>query len=513
MTKIIRKYKTDEAVYDISLDSTVVNALGCNIAKNTDGMNMKMPDTFRYTEENPYIGKGLNRDVVKGKKYVGVEADVKEFSDMYMRGKMGLGIDEFCPATINFSRKNYADFLEDGKIKLVGNTVKSRRLANYISKFLDKAILLLLNGKGQEFIDYYNDYISKIYNYQIPLRDIAAKGKIKKSLAEYKEDCKKFTKSGNKKSRQVWYELVINAGLNVNLDDTIYYINTGTKKSENDCKRVTHQFVMWEGQRTELNATIKRQILSKVCEEKNLILKGMKEKQKKELLAPFIIDEEDEIIVNCKLVPQEVIDAEDDVMCNADIEYNVIKYIDQFNSRIKPLLVCFHPDIRDRIMIKNPEDKQYFTEAECELVSGYPNKEIDQDTYEQLMTPERKEIEFWVKVDKEPPFVKECDIDWDRLVSEFKELKEKEKNELFQELNKKYLDILDSLTEEDIIEFEEEYNLPKKVDEMMVLNASDMCLYFKDIPDMRPTTGGYVFDDISLHEKEDISVDDNGSEE
>lgn len=512
MVKILKQYKTDDYVFDISLDGTIVNALGLNVARQTDGMNMKMPDTFRYTEENPYIGKGLNREVVKGKKYIGVYGDVAEFSDLFLRGRMGLGVDEFCPATINYSRKNYSDRLEDGSIKLVGNTVKSRRLANYISKFLDVAIPLLLDGKGQEFIEYYNDYISKIYNYQIPLRDIAAKGKIKKTLAEYKEDCKKVTKAGNKKSRQVWYELVINANMNVNLDDTIYYINTGTKKSENDCKRVTHQFVMWDGERTELTAQIKRQILTKVCEEKNIILKGMKEKQKKELLAPFIIDEEDEIIVNCKLVPQEIIDSEDDIMCNAEIEYNVVKYIDQFNSRIKPLLVCFHPDIRDRIMIKNPEDKQYFTEAECELVSGYPNREIDQDTYEQLMTPERKEMEFWTKIDKEPPFVEECGIDWEKMVKDFKELKEREKNELFQELNEKYLNILSNLTEEDIEEFEEEYNLPKGIDELMTLNASDMCLYFKDIPDMKPTTGGYIFEDIKLQEKEDLSIDDKGNE-
>ena len=286
--------------------------------------------------------------------------------------------------------------------------------------------------------------------------------------------------------------------MNVNLDDTIYFINVGTKKSETDCKRVTHQFVLWEGQRTELTASIKRQLLTKVCEEKGLILKGMKDKQKKELLLPFVIDEEDEVIVNCKLVPQEIIDAEEDVMCNSEFEYNVVKYIDQFNSRIKPLLVCFHPDIREKILITNPENRQYFTKEECELVSGYPNKEIDQDTYEALMTPERKELEFWTKVYKIPPFVEECDIDWERMVREFNELKEKERNELFQSLNSKYLEILTNLTEEEVEEFNEEYNLPKQIDEMMMLNASDMCLYFKDLEDMRPTTGGYVFDDIKV---------------
>ena len=464
--------------------------------------NFALPKEFRYTKENPYIGKGLGRETEKGKVYVGLDADLAEFNDMYMRGKMGLSVDEIVPSSINFSRKNYCDLLDDGSVKLVGNTVKSRRMSGFIAKFLEDAIPMLLFGKGQEFINYYYEYVSKIYNYQIPLRDIATKGKIKKTLAEYKADCQTHTKSGSKKSRQVWYELAIQNGLTVNLDDTLYYVNCGTKKSESDVKRVTHQFVMWEGEKTELTAKIKRLILEDVCEKKSLVLKGMKDKEKKELLKPFIIAEEDEIIINCKLVPQEIIDAEEDVLCNGDIEYNVIKYIDQFNSRIKPLLVCFHPDIRSSILVTNPDDKQYFTEEQCELVSGFPNKDIDQDTYEQLMTPERKELEFWTSINEIPPFIDACGIDWNHLVSEFQKIKEKEKDEIFQMLNKKYLDIINSLTVDEITTFNEEYILPNRITEFMNLNTSNMCLYFKDIPDMTPSTGGYIFEDIQLSEEE-----------
>ena len=59
--------KNVEYVYDISLDGTIVNALGINVLTNTDGFNFKMPDTFRYTDEHPYIGKGLGRNSVKDK--------------------------------------------------------------------------------------------------------------------------------------------------------------------------------------------------------------------------------------------------------------------------------------------------------------------------------------------------------------------------------------------------------------------------------------------------------------
>lgn len=74
-----------------------------------NGFNFQLPKSkdFRYTKENPYIGKGLNREVKEGKEYVGFEADVAEFNDLYMKdfhyspsavNKMGLGINNICAA-------------------------------------------------------------------------------------------------------------------------------------------------------------------------------------------------------------------------------------------------------------------------------------------------------------------------------------------------------------------------------------------------------------------------------
>ena len=85
MVKNLKLGKTDDYVYDISLDGTVVNALGRNVISNTDGFNFKLPDTFRYTEENPYISTGLSRVTEKGEKYTGFQADVAEFNDLYMK--------------------------------------------------------------------------------------------------------------------------------------------------------------------------------------------------------------------------------------------------------------------------------------------------------------------------------------------------------------------------------------------------------------------------------------------
>jgi type I site-specific restriction endonuclease len=380
-------------------------------------------------------------------------------------------------------------------------------MSGYLQRFIDKACDVLIDGHGEEFLTCYYDYIDDIYNYRIPVRDIATKGNIKKSLQEYINDCSQLTKSGSKKSRQAWYELAIREGVSVNPGDIIYYVNTGTKKSETDAKRVTHQYVKDPdnpNETVELNGKIKSRILKDECAKRGVEKKTLKTKDIKEILAPYIVREEDEVILNCKLVPFEVIENENDLLCSdvPDLEYNVDKYIDQFNNRIRPLLVCFHPNIRDQILIKNPKDRKFWTKEEAELVSGYPMKPGDQDTYEALMTPERKEIEFWLKIGERPPFVDECGIQWEKLVEEYKETVKRESDELFQEENKKYLEALENLTQEDIDAFEDEGELPKSITDIVTLSPKDMKFYFIRIPDMTPSTGGNIFDDIRISMQE-----------
>ena len=84
-SKILKQGKeSNDTVYDISLDGTFVDAFTGLVCHNTDGFDFKMPNKFRYTEENPYIGKGLNRESKLGKKYVGNEADVAEYNDVIL---------------------------------------------------------------------------------------------------------------------------------------------------------------------------------------------------------------------------------------------------------------------------------------------------------------------------------------------------------------------------------------------------------------------------------------------
>ncbi len=454
----------------------------------------------------------MSRETVKDKAYAGFEADVAEFNDMYMKdfhyspfgiNKMGLGIDEVVSATINFARKNYADYFPDkpfpDDVKLVGNTIKSKKLNTYIAKFLTKAIRYLLQGNGKAFLDEYYLYIDKIYNLQIPLRDIASKGKIKRSLEEYKKDMLTITKAGRPKARQAWYELAILNNLSVSNGDTIYYINTGKSKSHADAKKITHYYSFDVfGNKNDITKDIERDYAKYKKEYK--ASENSKMLSKEEYLAehfPGYITEE-EISLNCQLVPRSIIDKDEDTFCSDisdDMEYNVPKYIDQFNKRITPLLVGFDKSIRDKIIITNPKDRPYFTEEQCVLTCGQPNKPSDQDTYEQLMTMEDKEIRFWLKNDLIPPFVEECGMgSWEDIKKEYIERTEKEKLLGIDKERDAFIRAIMSLSREEIIDLCEDGKIPSLVSKIADFDTASNNFVSKNCPDSKIGTIDDILD-------------------
>ena len=484
------------------------------IVGDTDGFNFALPDdsVYRYTDEHPYVSPGLSRETEEGKSYTGFKADVAEFNDVFMCdkhyapgavNKMGLGIDEVVESTINFSRKNYADYFPENPypedVKLVGNTIKSKKMPEYIAKFLAIGIRLLLKGKGQEFLDEYYKYVDKIYNYQIPLRDIATKGKIKKSIRQYKKDVKELTKSGSEKSRQAWYELAIKEKLSVDNGDTIYYINTGSKKSHADVKKVRHYYsydVL--NQKIDVTKEIEREFKKWKKENPNSkinINKWVSEKRQD-------VTKEDEILLNCMLVPRDIIDKEEDTFCSdvsEELEYNVEKYVDMFNKRITPLLVCFSRDIRSQILIDNPKDRPYFTEEQCELVSGQPNKPGDQDTYEQLMTMEDKEFKFWTKYNLVPPFFEECGMGkWEDAVADYYDRMEKERQAGIEAAKEEYQKLIDALTIDEIDKFLDEGELPSSILKIVDVDPNTTYFISKNFEDVKI---GEIFDFIEKREE------------
>jgi len=107
---------------------------------DTDGFNFARPESVNsYT----YVAKGdhWKTEGKGGQTLQGVDAVLAEFNETYMEGRMGLDLDDVCSSTINFARKNYANAI-NGKVKLVGNTVKSNKMPIYIEEFLDKGVKL-----------------------------------------------------------------------------------------------------------------------------------------------------------------------------------------------------------------------------------------------------------------------------------------------------------------------------------------------------------------------------------
>ena len=339
------------------------------LVMDTDGVNFETPQD---REEYKYIGKGLNGLVKEGKEYVGAEADVAEYNDLFLRGEMGLDIDGVWPSTINVARKNYALLTDKGKVKLTGNSIKSKKLQTYVAEFLDKGLRMLLDGKGGEFLDFYYEYVDKLYNRQIPLAKIANKARVKQSIDDYKVHITKTTKAGNMMSRQAHMELLIKEGKNPGLGDTIFYVNNGEKKSHGDVQK-----------------------------------------------------KKDELVLNCYMIDER------DIEMNPDLlgEYNVPRYLAAFNKRIEPLLVVYRPEIREDILIEDPKDRPIFTKSQTELVRGYPMKEAHQDTLEEVLTLSDMELTFWKNVGIDPYYmyldgtVDLVDVDWvennKKLMEEF----------------------------------------------------------------------------------------------
>jgi DNA polymerase elongation subunit (family B) len=315
------------------------------LVMDTDGVNFETPSD---RDEYKYIGKGLNGLVKENKEYVGAEADVAEYNDLFLRGEMGLDIDGVWPSTINVARKNYALLTDKGKVKLTGNTIKSKKLQTYVAEFLDKGLRMLLDGKGGEFLDFYYEYVDKLYNRQIPLAKIANKARVKQSIDDYKVHITKTTKAGNMMSRQAHMELLIKEGKNPGLGDTIYYVNNGEKKSHGDVQK-----------------------------------------------------KKDELVLNCYLINEEDIEKNPDLLG----DYNVARYMAAFNKRIEPLLVVYKPEIREDILIEDPKDRPIFTKSQTELVRGYPMKEAHQDTLEEVLTLSDMELTFWKSVGIDPYYM------------------------------------------------------------------------------------------------------------
>jgi DNA polymerase elongation subunit (family B) len=332
------------------------------LVMDTDGVNFSSPDD---ANDRKYIGRGLNWKVKVGKEYTGPEADVAEYNDIFMRGEMALDTDGIWPSCINLARKNYAVMDAKGKIKLTGNSIKSKKLPVYIEEFLDKGVKLLLEGNGKAFVEYYYEYIQIIVDKKISLGKIAQRAKVKLSIDDYKKRLTTKTKAGNSMSRMAHMELAIQENLSVNLGDVIMYVNNGTKASQGDVQKMT----------------------VKQIKDTNAVNTFSNPKAK--LIT-------DGVMINCYMLDKNILENNP----NLTGDYNVPRAMSTFNKRIEPLLVVFKEEVRKGLIVEDPKERGIFTTSQCELINGVPFEESDQDTLEEVMTLSEGESKFWNRVNQ-----------------------------------------------------------------------------------------------------------------
>jgi DNA polymerase elongation subunit (family B) len=354
------------------------------LVMDTDGVNFSKPEGW---EDRRYLGKGLNWKVKAGKEYIGDDADVAEFNDIFMRGEMALDTDGTWPSCINLARKNYAVMESSGKVKLTGNTIKSKKLPLYIEVFLDKGVKMLLEGKGQEFVEWYYEYLQKIYDKQIPLMQIAQRAKVKISIDDYKKRCSQTTKAGSLMSRMAHMELSIIHKLNVKLGDVIYYVNNGTKASQGDVQKVNKLKKGWTTEQLQYHFD----------------MYGVYPKESDSSM----------IQINCYKLDPKVIEENPEMTG----DYNIPRAIATFNKRIGPLLVVFKNEVRDGLLVNVPDDRGFFTKDQCSLINGIPFKQGDQDTLEEVLTLSEGEVKYWDKRGLDPDYIYELASEgWEEFV-------------------------------------------------------------------------------------------------
>lgn len=359
----------------------------------TDGVNFSYPDQTHFdinlvpfADGNPRSIDEAWQYVVDGKTYKGIRALSEKFNKEEMTPPfMGVDMDGVWQSSLTLSRINYANLTNEEidkktgkvvppKIKLTGNTIKSKTMSEYIEDFIDTGLKLILNDKGEEFVEYYNEYLKKIFYKQIPLKKIATKKKYKSTIKEYLNRGK--NKNGQAKGKQAHMELVMQERNNLvikeyeklyGVDDStlnekyekaghllpsepeadtyLYYVNIGTKKSQGD---------------------------SALIEDEN----------------------------GNKILASQLISAED-LEQNPEMtgDYNVQKYIDAFNKRVSAIMEGFTPEVRKLIIIKDPAKREYLDPKDLKLQS------FANDDYNESMILEEKELRFWNRTGYDPNLI------------------------------------------------------------------------------------------------------------
>jgi hypothetical protein len=173
-------------------------------------------------------------------------------------------------------------------------------------------------------------------------------------------------------SRMAHMELALKNKIKVNLGDVIYYVNNGVKASHGDVQKVNKPKKGW----TQENLDDMMEGYGKIP---------------LEMVESFVK-------LNCYMLDRQELENNPELKG----EYNIPRAISVFNKRIEPLLVVFKQEVREGMLITDPEARGLFTKEQCDLINGIPFEPEDQDTIEDLLKITDEEYKFWNSVGKNP---------------------------------------------------------------------------------------------------------------
>jgi DNA polymerase elongation subunit (family B) len=378
----------------------------------TDGINFKIPITTKIRIVNE--GETLEAEaqpIEEMWKYgdkVGINALIEKFNkEEMMLPFMSVDNDGEYISCLNLSRINYATLANvkdkktgemKEKVKLTGNTIKSKVMPEYIEQFIDKGFELILHGKGKEFIKYYYDYVDDIYYMRIPLKKIATKSRVKTSLNAYKKRGK--DKNGKDKAKQAHMELLIEkrnkiaSQLFEKYKGDLLYNKEDDKLTPEDKLKLVMNYMPPE---PALDSVV-YQVNTGYLKSHGSSARIKDKETGEERYASTLISSE-ELQDNPNMTGY----------------YNVVKYLDAFNSRVKSLLVGFDEEVRNTLLSKITKKKvkdelgnkrEIVSVSKCDYEpEKLELKCFDKDTYEESMFLESKEVEFWNKTGYDPRLV------------------------------------------------------------------------------------------------------------
>jgi len=435
---------------------------GCQaMVTDTDGCHYVIPETTlvdingnMLVEPLPY--NSLEYTNGKGETLIGIKAVLEKFNTEILKGDfMKLDDDGRWISCINVSKKNYANLEADGKIKITGNTIKSSTLPEYIEIFLDKALTLILQDKPKEFIEWYYEYLNKVFYNEIPLKQIASKAKVKRSIVDYVN--RGYDKNGRLMPKQAFMELILAKYLPKEL---VQKINDRSLLDIVMPENEDEEMLLEEGNNEVLVAPVDTAI-----EKEKLILKQSLQEEARRKYNKYIKSLLEEIkpynkvankgdvvyFVNAGTTKShgasktdkegnlmsELINA-DDLEKNPDMlgKYNVAKAVADFNTRVSKILIVFDPSLQETILkdvkIKRKnkiatlslDEREFYTENDLKFTL------TDKDTIDEIMTMEVGEIDFWVRMDRNPyeifnGFKTENQINFEEFRTMFKKINDK----------------------------------------------------------------------------------------